>query len=180
VTKPPPGQGGAERAGAANRVLYDARHYRLELRPDGRTLILVRTPHPFVSQEDVEAGCTPVQLLLDQIGRGRHKLLLDTRDAIANNDPVFESWFAAHRRRMVMGFRRTALVVKTAVGGLQNRRLVQHDGTPVAIFSSLDAAFGYLDDESIPPPAPGGTVRPSRPPPTGGTVRPSRPPPRGR
>lgn len=175
MTNHPPGSGGTERAAAGQRVLYDARHYRLELRPDGRTLILIRTAQPFVSQDDVEAGCTPVQLLLDQIGRGRHKLLLDTRDAVANNDPVFEEWFAAHRRRMVLGFRRTALVVKTAVGGLQNRRLVQHDGTSVAIFSSMDAAFTYLDDESIPPPKPGGA--PSRPPPKAGGA-PSRPPPR--
>jgi hypothetical protein len=158
VTKFPPAGGESARAEPGARVLYEARHYRIELLADGRTLILVRTAAPFTSQEDVEIGCSPVQLLLDQLGRKSHDILIDTRDAVANNDPVFESWFAAHRRRMVLGFRRAALITKTAVGGLQNRRLIQQDETPVAIFSSMDDALAYLRHDSLPPPKPGATV----------------------
>jgi hypothetical protein len=121
--------------------------------------VLIRSSQPFVSEEDVEAGCTPVQLILDQLGRARHDLLLDTREAIANNDPVFESWFAAHRRRMCMGFRRAALVAKTAVGGLQNRRLIQQDGTPVVIFASMEEATAYLGGAgSVPPGRTGSSI----------------------
>ncbi|HEX4447736.1 MAG TPA: hypothetical protein VH044_13395 [Polyangiaceae bacterium] len=143
------------------RVLHDSRHYRVELRAGTQTILLTRSAQPFVSREDVEAGCSPVQFVLDQLGRSKHNMLLDTREAIANNDPIFESWFAAHRRRMLVGFRRTALVTKTAVGGLQNRRLIQTDGTPVVIFASMDDALAYLEGEgSIPPPR-----RSSSPPP---------------
>jgi hypothetical protein len=145
------------------RVLHEGRHYRVELRAGTQTIVLVRSGHPFVSQDDVETGCGPVQLILDQLGRSKHNVLVDTREATANNDPVYESWFAAHRRRMVQGFRRAALVTKTAVGGLQNRRLIQTDGTRVVIFTSMDDALAYLEGEgegSIPPPG-----RTSTPPP---------------
>jgi hypothetical protein len=153
------------------RVLHDARHYRVELRAGTQTIVLTRSAQPFVSREDVEAGCAPVQLVLDQLGRAKHNMLLDTREAIANNDPIFESWFAAHRRRMLLGFRRAALVAKTAVGGLQNRRLVQTDGTPVVIFSSMDEALAYLEGEgdgSVPPPGRGSTPPPRSSPPGSG------------
>ena len=145
------------------RVLHDARHYRVELRAGTQTILLTRSAQPFVSREDVEAGCAPVQLILDQLGRAKHSLLLDTREAVANNDPIFESWFADHRRRMVLGFRRAALIARTAVGGLQNRRLIRTDGTAVAIFSSMEEALAYLEGEgegSIPPPGRGGSTFP--------------------
>ena len=111
------------------RLLHDGRHYRVEILPGAKTVLLVRSPYPFVSPDDVDAGCTPVQLILDKLGRSGYNVLVDTRHATANNDPVYESWFEAHRKRMVQGFRRAAIVIRTAVGGLQTRRLIQHDGS---------------------------------------------------
>lgn len=151
------------------RLLHDGRHYRVEILPGAKTVLLVRSPYPFVSPDDVDAGCTPVQLILDKLGRSRYNVLVDTRHATANNDPVYESWFEAHRKRMVQGFRRAAIVIRTAVGGLQTRRLVQHDASPVVLFTSMDDAIAYLEADGSVPPTAGGRM--SSAPPVSGSRR---------
>ncbi|MBC8067754.1 MAG: hypothetical protein IAG13_05415 [Deltaproteobacteria bacterium] len=70
----------------------------------------------------------PVQEELDRLGRGSHGLLIDSRDAPRRNDPAYESWFAKHRVKMIIGFPRVAVLVKSMAGLLQTQRLSTDGG----------------------------------------------------
>lgn len=112
----------------------------------GKVALVVRLARPFASPAEVETACAPVQRALDALGRGDHCLLLDTRDARGSNHPDYESWFAAHRVRLLQGFRKVAVVVRTAVGKLHSERLMTRDGNrdQAVLFQDLTAARNYL------------------------------------
>lgn len=119
-------------------------------------ILLTRSAVPFASFAEIDAGCIPVQLHLDRIGRKGKRILVDTRDAVGNNDPAFEKRFDAHRMRMVQGFEAVAILVRTPVGRLQNQRLAEKVPAAVAprppvdtpphirVFMSWDDALAHL------------------------------------
>lgn len=127
--------------------LVQNRHYLLTAEPFQRILRLKRTSEPFVSAEDVNHACEPVQQALDAVGRARHSLLIDSRDAPFRNDPVYEAWFQPHRKRMTLGLRRVAVLLRTAAGKLHSERLVKTvDRSPanLAMFVDEEAALEFL------------------------------------
>jgi hypothetical protein len=88
--------------------------------------------------------------VLDVLGRSEHYLLLDSRDAVGNNDPAYEASFARYRRLLFEGFPKAAVLVKTPVGRLHSSRLMEADGEPgrpgifndpILAVASLRAAF---------------------------------------
>lgn len=114
-----------------------------------RIVYIVRTATPFASREEIETGCEPVQRELDLLGRAGRRLLVDTRQAVGNNNPVFEANFAGHRKRMADGFERVALLTQTIIGKMHNERLVQQDraGAP-RVFIEPGEALVYLRDRT--------------------------------
>ncbi len=140
------------------RTLYQSPHFRIEVRPDD-IVVLTRSAEPFGSAEEIDSTCMPVQLTLNHVGRRGKRLLVDTRAAVGNNNPAFEVAFAAHRQRMVQGFAKVAIVVQTAIGKLQNQRLVgepslaQDRSAPgeMRVFMNIEDALAYLGAE---PPKP--------------------------
>jgi hypothetical protein len=83
---------------------------------------------------------------LDALGRAEHHLLFDSRYAVPCNNPEYEGWFAPHRRDLVRGFFRTAVLVGTSVGMLQSRRLLRADteDPQVRVFDSYDLALTFV------------------------------------
>jgi hypothetical protein len=120
---------------------------------DIRVVQVTRLPRVFASQEEVERACIPVQRTLDQLPRANFALLLDARQARGSNDPQHEEWFAAHRARMVKGFRRVAILMRTAIGALHSDRLTRSDGTrgDLLIFQDFDEACRHLGVRPKPP-----------------------------
>lgn len=120
----------------------------------GKVVRVARLSRPFTSQADVDQACEPVQRALDRLGRSQHALLLDARRARGSNDPDHEAWFAAHRAKMLLGFRRVAILLRTVIGVMHSDRLTRTDGTrgAVEIFHDPVRAYGYVgasvaDDE---------------------------------
>ena len=107
-----------------SEIVHESSYYRVEVLALARVIKVTRLATPFGSQAAVNLACDPVQDALDAAGRRTHGLLIDTRLAIGNNDPDFEKWFEVHRRRMLLGFPRVALLVKSAIGKLHVERLV--------------------------------------------------------
>ncbi len=135
----------------AERTLLDSEYYRITASSPGSVLVVTRKPRPFCTKAEVDEACDPVQALLDNAGRARHRIVVDSRRAVGRNDPAHETWFATHRRRMVLGFQRAALVVATPVGMLHVQRLLRQDATAdtVRVFTELEDAMQYA--ESIAP-----------------------------
>jgi len=130
-------------------VIYQSDYYRVEVLTISRVVKVTRLGRPFESQETLNAVCEPVQLALDSAGRRSHRLLIDTRLAIGNNNPDYEMWFEVHRRRMVLGFPRVALVVKSAIGKLHVDRLLSGaklERTP-RVFLEEGLAMRYIAEE---------------------------------
>ena len=122
-------------------------HYVLTAEPGRLILRVTRSSVPFRSADDVNTSCEPVQLALDAAGRGKKCLLIDSREAPARNDPEYEEWFRPHRIRMVLGFKRVAILMRSVVGRLQSERLLRNvdktDGL-VRIFTDETFALSYL------------------------------------
>ena len=87
-------------------------------------VVVVRSSKPFQSPNDIARAFSPMLVALDVLGRREHYLLLDSRDAVGNNDPAYEASFADFRRRLFVGFPKTAVLVRTPAGRLHSRRLM--------------------------------------------------------
>lgn len=128
--------------------IHDDAYFEVEHFLDMRIVKVTRRPRPFESEDAVNEACEPVQTVLDKVGRRTHRLLFDSRDAIGKNDPAYERWFAAHRRRFVLGFERVAILVKTPIGKLHADRLVAEDRqTMLRVFLDEESAVRYLVGE---------------------------------
>ena len=91
---------------------------------------------------------------LDKIGRASYALLVDLRAAPGRNDPQFEEQFANHRVRLLTGFRRAVVLVRTAAGKMQAERLRRTDqlAEHVRVFDNEAEALAFLDREEEPTP----------------------------
>jgi hypothetical protein len=112
--------------------------------PDSRLVRYVRTSVPYPNLIEYELLHERAGSLLDQLGRKRHVLLVDMREAVMNNDPAFERAAGRCRQLLVHDFRRLAVLVKTAVGALQIGRHIREDSLESPLFNEETAAISYL------------------------------------
>jgi hypothetical protein len=126
--------------------IHESEFYEVFRTSGSRVVKVVRLARGFESALDVELGCGPLQLALDLLGRRAHTLLVDSRGVVGRNDPTSEALFREHRRDMLLGFRRAAILVRTPAGLLQARRLLVEDGTEAHARAFLDEAeaLAYL------------------------------------
>ena len=125
--------------------LLRTRHLVLSEAPAARLLHVKRTSEPFSSLDEMKAAFTQLNRLLDERGRGRMSLLVDTRDAPPRNDPAFEAAFGPLRAQMLGGFRRVAVLVATPIGKLQVERHAREDRLALRAFSDEAEARTYCE-----------------------------------
>lgn len=132
-----------------SEIVHESAYYRVEVLAIPKVVKVTRTSRPFESEEMVNIACDPVQAALDAVGRRSHRLLIDTRAAMGNNDPTYERWFESHRRRMLLGFPRVALVMRTVIGKLHAERLLAAAklDKPPRVFLDEGLALRYLAEE---------------------------------
>ncbi len=130
--------------------VFENEYFRVTRDEDDPIVVVVRSSKPFASPRDVIHAFSPMLSALDGLGRGQHYLLLDSRDAVGNNDPAYEASFARFRRELFDGFLKTAVVVRTPVGMLHSNRLMEQDvqrdrpgvfTDPISAMASLKAAL---------------------------------------
>lgn len=107
-------------------------------------------------------GCRPMLAALDALGRPRHFLLFDSRQAIGRNDPEYESWFAPHRRDLVRDFPKAAVLVSTSAGRLHSQRLINADSAAerFRVFDDYVLALAFLRTALRASTRPGDSLRP--------------------
>jgi hypothetical protein len=82
---------------------------------------------------------------LDTLDRGDYDLFMDMRDAPVRHDvPEFEQILDEYRPKLMSGFAKVAVLVKTSVGKLQVTRMAREDGVDVRIFNDEAEALAYL------------------------------------
>lgn len=140
-------------------LLHDSDYYRVE-QLEGHVLKVTRKDKPFLTREDVETACDPVQRTLDLAVRSRNAILIDTRSVVGRNDPASEKMFAEHRIQMVEGFRAVALLVKTPTGLLHTQRLLREGKSDGRVFLDEAEALKFLRAAASAPMS--STIKPPR------------------
>ena len=127
--------------------VYASEYLVMEVDEARSTVRIRRTAAPFpTSESHVEEWQALLSVIDRQFTRERYGLLLDLREAPSRNDPAFEQVAQAMRPRIRGGFRRTAVVVKTAAGMLQLRRFERQSplSTPEDVFFNEEEALAFL------------------------------------
>jgi hypothetical protein len=118
------------------------RHFHVDVDGGASLVRATRTAQPFASVDEMQRAHK--ELLRTVAPFGEYGLLLDVRLGPARSDPEYEQGLASLRRQITERFARVAILVKSAVGGLQARRLAREDGVTMRIFQDEAAALEYL------------------------------------
>ena len=110
---------------------------------ESRALVYVRrTAAPIQHVED--ASRAQREAISRIRGLGAKRLLLDMRAAVGRNDPEFENAMSAQIAGLLAMFQRSAVVVRTAIGRLQQARLQREHKLPYEVFLDEEQALAYL------------------------------------
>lgn len=118
-------------------------------RDDLLQVVVVRRRSGRLEVDEVPAAFHAFADVLAGIPRGDWSVMLDMRDAPLRNDEDFERAMGQQLMVLMSGFRRRALLVKTAVGALQVNRAARSvwgndDDTQPSIFRDEAEAMHFL------------------------------------
>lgn len=126
------------------RELLKIKHLVVTVDDAARIVTRTRTADRFDSIEEVVSSYEQVVSALDQIDRTRHAQLVDVRLAPARNDPQFEAVVQRYHPALYRGFRANAVLVQSAVGKLQIKRMADVSGVLSSAFTDEDEARRFL------------------------------------
>jgi hypothetical protein len=109
-----------------------------------RVVRRARTKERFESMAEVESAYAELLRVLRSIDRPEYAQLIDARAAPPRNDPEFEAVVTRHHEELYEGFRRSAVLVQSAAGKLQVRRMLEGSGVEAPVFTEEEAALVYL------------------------------------
>jgi hypothetical protein len=112
--------------------------------PKGSVVRVVRSNAPFPSLEVIDQHMAEAIRTLDEIGRDGRVLMNDVRAVIGRNDTGFEERLARWRPKLYSGFVRVGVLVRSSVGALQIRRMVQEDGLSRMVMTDEAALIEWL------------------------------------
>ncbi|WP_437577833.1 hypothetical protein [Sorangium sp. So ce887] len=112
--------------------------------PAQQLVFLKRFSPPYPSLGEVEQNFQRLEQALGIISRPRSLLFVDARDAPMRNDDRFEATFAPSNARLMQGFKKTAVLLKSAIGVLQVERLSKGQVRPVGTFTRPEEALLHL------------------------------------
>jgi hypothetical protein len=130
------------------KELFSNQHFTVLAAPAAHFVRVVRTAEPFRTADEITGGWAEVSRCFDRLGRKGLLTLMDLRNAPARNDPEFEKPMTAALVAVRRDVKRIAVLVRTAVGGLQVKRVAKAAGAEEFITSSEEEALEYLRTES--------------------------------
>ena len=101
--------------------------------------------------EQLHATLTAAVAAMDTVDRSRFGLLVDVREAPLRTDPEFEQIFAMYRPKLLGGFAKIAVLLKTEVGKLQAMRMGREDRLQFKTFDDEREAMSYLTGSAAKP-----------------------------
>lgn len=115
--------------------------------PKGPLVRSVRSDIPFPTLEALEQSVANTARVYDELGRANRVLLSDIRAISGRNDEVFEERMKKLRPKLYSGFRRVGMLVRSLVGALQIRRMIQEDGIARMVATDEAVILEYLLNE---------------------------------
>ena len=103
-----------------------------------------RSDVPFQSLAALEKHVGEMIRTYDQMGREGRVLLNDLRAVQGRNDSDFEDRMSILRPKLYRGFVRVGILVRSVVGTLQIKRMVQEDGLARAVMTDEAELLEYL------------------------------------
>lgn len=116
----------------------------ISMDPKGPLVRMVRSDAPFASAAALEKSVGEMIRTLDEIGRSGRVILNDLRAIPGRNDSDFEEYMRRMRPRLYGGFVRVGILVRSSVGALQIRRMVQEDGLARMVMTDEAALLEWL------------------------------------
>ena len=132
------------RKDGAVQTLYSDDYSRVEVDAADRFVRFTRTEVPLTTPESAETAYLDAAVAIDALERATHVVLVDLRAARGSNTPGFEEAMARGRKRLLGGFRKTAVLVRTAAGALQVQRHAREDASNTQVFQDEVSALAYL------------------------------------
>jgi hypothetical protein len=112
------------------RDLYRGRQWIITEDTERSFVRITRTTAPFDSLAELEAAGMHLEQALNDARRRCTGVLVDLREGPLRNDPEFEKAMGKLRLAIYRGFKRSAVIVRTAVGKLQVARHAREDQAP--------------------------------------------------
>jgi hypothetical protein len=128
------------------RDLFRTSHYVVTVHEDIHVIRRTRTTVPFESLAQVEEEYAGLLRALETVDRKQYGQLIDARESPPRNDPAFESMVARYHSVLYSGFRAVAVLVKTAAGRLQVKRMLEASHVVARVFTEEVAALAYLSE----------------------------------
>jgi len=116
----------------------------INMDPKGPLVRSNRSDVPFQSLEALERHVADMIRVYDGIGREGRVLLNDLRAVQGRNDSAFEERMMKLRPRLYGGFVRVGILVRSVVGALQIKRMVQEDGITRVVMNDEAELIEYL------------------------------------
>jgi hypothetical protein len=126
------------------RELLRTKYSVMFLDEESRVLRRTRNEEPFASLADLEAEYASLLRAMNAVDRPRYGQLIDARRAPPRNDPDFEATVARYHEALYRGFVATAVLVRSAVGKLHVRRMLDASGLEAGVFHDDVEALRYL------------------------------------
>ncbi|WP_438017856.1 hypothetical protein WMF18_01635 [Sorangium sp. So ce315] len=112
--------------------------------PTQQLVALKRSSRHYPSIDVLEQNFERIEQALGFVSKQRSVLLVDARDAPLRNDDTFDDAFSRGHARLTQGFKRSAVILKSAIGVLQVGRLSKGYVRPVSTFTRPEDALLHL------------------------------------
>lgn len=110
-----------------------------------RMLCVRRSSVPIATVESIAGDMRHLVDYAATIQRDHWRLLIDMREAPLRTDPEFDEKIRPYQMKLTVGFKRTATLVRTAVGKLQIARAQRElKSTVGGVFLTEPEAFAWL------------------------------------
>jgi hypothetical protein len=130
------------------REFLKNRYVHLDIAEREHVLRFTRTENATRFDDDADKLFQEVSDALSRFDPKRWAMLIDVRLAPSNNDPEFESYIAKWQMALFRRFDRTVVLVRTAAGRLQIKRMSERSGRTAAIFLDESEALAHLRDST--------------------------------
>lgn len=140
------------------RPLLLSTHWVIEGGVREQFLLVRRTANSYASVTEVRTSFDAVRRIVDPLDRYRTSVLVDMRLAPPRDDPEFEKAAADQPKYLSRDFKRSAVLIRTAIGLLHVQRHMQRLGLPMKVFNdelqAIDYVRGRMEPTSVRPPSP--------------------------
>lgn len=130
----------------AERTLLSNDHFIVSLDAEAGFVKLVRLEAPFATPQEAAREAEAAFAAVEHVARRERGLLFDVRRAPGRNDPEFERAMAPVLSKGMRRYPRIAMVVRSAAGKLQVKRVgrVLGGGGEAEVFFTEEEARAFL------------------------------------